>query len=67
MLASSIGEAEKNCRKPGQVSRVDGGNSHVVYGQKFPGEEGFVRWCIVMLQQPVVLPKFRIKSSHIFT
>jgi hypothetical protein len=39
----------------------------VVFGQKFPGEKGSVRQCVVMMQQPVLLsPKFEAKSSHIF-
>jgi hypothetical protein len=46
---------------------MGGDNSHVVFGQTFPGEEGNVRWRIVMMQQPVLLsPKLRAKSSHIF-
>jgi hypothetical protein len=45
-----------------------GDDSHVVFRQKFPGEKGSVRRCIVVMQQPVVLsPKFGVKSSHIFT
>jgi hypothetical protein len=44
------------------------GDSHVVFGQKFPGENGSVRWCVVIMQQPVLLsPKFEAKSSHILT
>jgi hypothetical protein len=58
-VLSSIG----GNRKIGWV----GDNSHVVCSQKFPGWKGSVRWCIVVMQQPVVLsPKFRSKSSHIF-
>jgi hypothetical protein len=38
-------------------------NSHVNFGQKFPGEKESV----VAMQQPVLLtPKFGAKSSHIF-
>jgi hypothetical protein len=47
-------------RKVGWV----GDDSHVAFGQKFPG----VGWCIVMMQQMVLLsPKFGSKSSHILT
>jgi hypothetical protein len=53
------GETEK--------SRVGGDNSHFVFGQKFLPEKGSVSWCIVVMQQPVLLsPKFGAKSSHIF-
>jgi hypothetical protein len=45
-----------------------GDDSHVVFVQKFPDEEGSVRSCVVMRQQPVLLsPKFGMKSSYIFT
>jgi hypothetical protein len=38
-------------------------DSHVVFGQKFPGEKGSVRRCVVVMQQPVLLhPKFEAKS-----
>jgi hypothetical protein len=30
-------------------------DSDVGFGQEFPGEKGSVRWCTVMLQQPVRL------------
>jgi hypothetical protein len=44
-----------------------GDDSHDGFGQKFPGEKGNVRQCVVMIEQPVLLsPKFRMKSSHIF-
>jgi hypothetical protein len=34
-------------------------DSHVIFGQKFPGEEGSVRLCFVVMQQPVLSsPKF---------
>jgi hypothetical protein len=50
---SPIGQTEK--------SRVDAG------GQKFPGEKGSLIQCIVVMQQPILLlPKFGVKSSHIF-
>jgi hypothetical protein len=49
--------------KKGKVRWV-GDNSHVVFGQKFAGEKGSVKWCVVVIQQPVILlPKFRVKSS----
>jgi hypothetical protein len=36
--------------------------------KKFHGEKGRLRWCIVVMRQPVILsPKFRAKYSHIFT
>jgi hypothetical protein len=38
-----------------QKSRVSGGISHVVFGKKFPGEDRSVKWCSVMMQQPVHL------------
>jgi hypothetical protein len=48
-------------------SMVGGDDRHVVFGQKFPDENGSVRWCVVIMQQPVILlPKFRAMSSHIF-
>jgi hypothetical protein len=43
-------------------------DSHVAFGQKFPGEKESVRWCVVMKQQSAPLsPKFMVKSLHIFT
>jgi hypothetical protein len=40
---------------------------HVIFGQKFTGEKGIVRQCVVLIKQPVILlPKFGEKSSHIF-
>jgi hypothetical protein len=51
-----------------QKSRVGGGWQSCCFGQKFPGEKGSVRMCVVIIQQPVpLLPKFRTKTSHIFT
>jgi hypothetical protein len=42
-------------------------DNNQVFGEKFPGEKGSVRRCVVMMQQPVLLlPKFGAKSSHIF-
>jgi hypothetical protein len=38
-----------------------------VFGQKFPGEKGNVKGCVVMKQCPVLSsPKFGAKLSHIF-
>jgi hypothetical protein len=45
-VVSSITETEK--------SRVDEDESHVVFGQKFPGGKGSVRRCVVLMQQPVL-------------
>jgi hypothetical protein len=43
-----------------------GDDSHV-FGQQFPAENGSVRRCTVVTQQPVLLsPKFGAKPSHIF-
>jgi hypothetical protein len=51
---------------PSQASRVGIVVSHV-FGQQFPGEEGRLRRCVVVIQWPVLFsPKFRAKSSHIF-
>jgi hypothetical protein len=45
-----------------------GDESHVVFGQIFPGEKGTVRSCVVVMQQRVLLsPKSGVKTSHIFT
>jgi hypothetical protein len=41
---------------------------YVAFGQKLSGEEGSVRWPVLMMQQPVLmLPKCEVKSSHILT
>jgi hypothetical protein len=43
-------------------------DSHVVFGQKFPGEKENVRRCVVVMQEPGLLSaKFGAKSSHIYT
>jgi hypothetical protein len=64
---SSIMETEKSLRGPSQASRVVGNDSHVVFGNKFPGEKESVKWCVVVMQQVVVsLSKFRAKSLHVF-
>jgi hypothetical protein len=43
-------------------------NSNVGFGNKFYGEKGTVRKCVVVMQQQVLLSlKFGEKSSHIFT
>jgi hypothetical protein len=50
-----------------QVIMVSGDDNHVAFGQKFPDEKGSVKWCVVMMQQPVLLlPKLGAKSLHIF-
>jgi hypothetical protein len=42
-------------------------DSHVVFGQKVPGEKGSVRRPVVVMQQPVLSsPKLVAKSSQIF-
>jgi hypothetical protein len=54
----------------GEQRKVEwvGNKSHVVFGEKFPGEKGGVRWCVIVMQQAVLLlPNFRVKSSYIFT
>jgi hypothetical protein len=57
---SSIGETEKR--------RLVRGRQSCCFSQKFPGEKGSVRRCVVVMQQPVLLsPKFGSKFSHIFT
>jgi hypothetical protein len=51
----------------GQVRRVGWvrDDTHVIFGQKFPGEKGSVRRCVVVMQQLVLLsPKFGAKSAH---
>jgi hypothetical protein len=50
-------------RKVGWV----GDDSHVVFGQKFPGEKGSVRRCLVMMQQPVLCRQSSGQSLHIFS
>jgi hypothetical protein len=45
-------------------SRVGVYDSHVVFGQKFPGEKGSVRRYVVVMYQPVLLTG--VKSSQIF-
>jgi hypothetical protein len=57
------------CLQLGKQRKVGwvGDESHVVFGQQFPGEKGNVRQCVIVMQQPVLLsPKFGEKSSHIF-
>jgi hypothetical protein len=46
-VLSSIRETEK--------SRVGGGRVMLFLVKKFPGENGSVRWCVVVMQQPVFL------------
>lgn len=52
MAVSSIGETESR-RRPSRVSRVDGGDRHVVFVQEFTGEKGSVRWSTVIMQQRI--------------
>jgi hypothetical protein len=69
VLLAFLNAARKSCsvRAFSTACRVDGDDSHVVFGQKFPGEKGSKRRCVVVMQQPVLLlPKFWAKSSHIF-
>jgi hypothetical protein len=36
----------------------------MLFGQKLPDEKRSVRWCVVLMQKPVLLsPKFGAKSS----
>jgi hypothetical protein len=38
------------------------------FWSKFPLEKVIARWCIAMMQQPLLLtPNFGLKSSHILT
>jgi hypothetical protein len=44
-----------------------GDASHVIFGQKFPGEKESVGRCVDMMQQSVLLlAKLRAKPYHIF-
>jgi hypothetical protein len=46
-----------------------GDDSYVVFDQKFPGEKGSVtvHYCDATASSLTLLPKFRVKSLHIFT
>jgi hypothetical protein len=45
-----------------------GNDSDIAFGQKFPGEKGSLRQCVIMVQQPIpLLPELRVKSSQMFT
>ena len=45
-----------------------GDNSSFVFRQILVGEDSSVRWCIVMVKQPVLFsPKLGTMSSHFFT
>jgi hypothetical protein len=37
------------------------------FGQKFPGEKGTLRWCVVMQQPALLSPKIGVKPLQIFT
>jgi hypothetical protein len=57
MAVSSIEETEYH-RRPSQASGLGGvgwGDSHGVFGKRFPGEKENVRQCIFMMKQPVLL------------
>jgi len=44
-----------------------GDDSHFNFHQKLLGEDGSVRWSVVMVKQPgLLLPKFGATSSHVF-
>jgi hypothetical protein len=62
----SMGETEKS--QGGQVRRVGGGGVTVIlFLVKNSLGKGNMSWCVVVMQQPVLLsPKFEAKSSHIF-
>jgi hypothetical protein len=67
-VSSSIMEIEKSLRGPSLANRVGGDESHVFLGQKIPSEKRSVSWCVVIMQQSLLLsPKFRVNPSHIFT
>jgi hypothetical protein len=69
-VTPTIGRHLFGCHPNGSVpfGAIVNGHPYVVFGQKFPGEKGSVRLCIVMMQQPVLLSQnFRTKSSHILT
>jgi hypothetical protein len=45
-----------------------GDDNHFVFRQKLLGEDGIVRWVVVMVKQPGPFsPKFGAASSHVFT
>ena len=60
-------------RKKSQVAKLGeyggwGDNSNFVFHQKRVGEDGSVRWGIVMKKQPGLFsPKLGAMSSHFFT
>jgi len=44
-----------------------GNDSHFVFRQKLLGEDGSVKWGVVMVKQPgLFLPKFGVTPSHVF-
>jgi hypothetical protein len=44
-----------------------GDDSHVGFGEKFPGEKGSVRRCVIVMQDSTPLSsKFEEKSSQVF-
>ena len=53
---------------PNQGSTVCGDDSHFLFLQKLLGEDGSVRWEVVMVKQPgLFTPKLGATSSHVFT
>jgi hypothetical protein len=44
----------QNC--PSEKIRVSGGRESCCFGQKLPHEKGSVRRCLIVMQQPVILP-----------
>jgi len=47
---------------------VGGDNSNFVFCQKLGGEDGRMRWDVVMVKQPGLFsPKLGAMSSHVFT
>jgi hypothetical protein len=67
MVAIQLGKQRKVVGE--QVWRVGWVGMGVIWFlvQKFPGQKGSVKWCAVMMQQPVLLsPKFWAESLHIF-
>ena len=70
VLSASISflEIGRSHRVPSRGSMVGGDNSNFVFRQKLVGEDGSVRWGIVMVKQPgLFLPKLGEMSSHFFT
>jgi hypothetical protein len=59
-------QKQESCWGTSQTSRVGGDDSNIILSQKFPSEKGSVRWCVIMIQQPVLLSsKFGAKADFI--